>query len=297
MSEEFSIAPPPDFPHRIILEATNLCNLHCPSCMTGQGVRDERGRMDFGLFQKIVDELVDHPETFFMSLQGGGEPLLHPELFDFLAYLHEKKTDIRSQLSTNGTLLTEEKSIQLLKSGLTEIFFSVDGATRETFETLRAGAKFDEVLANVNRFLELKKELSSPVITGVCLVRQKANEAEIPDFEDYWTDRVDQIIYATYMDYVGSIEDRRTPSDKARTPGSRYFCKQLARGDCAVDFKGRVILCCKSVGEDLCMGNLTDHTMAEMFSGAKRANVLQLHKEGRWDELPSCRECKQGWSF
>lgn len=297
MSEDFSIVQPPDFPHRYILESTNLCNLHCPSCMTGQGVRTERGRMDFSLFKKIVDELVDHPETFFMSLQGGGEPLLHDELFDFLAYLHKKKPGIRSQLSTNGTLLTEEKAIKLLESGLVEIFFSVDGATRETFETLRAGAKFDEVLANINRFLDLKKELSAPVITGVCMVRQKANEAEIPAFEEYWTDRVDQIIYATYIDYVGSIEDRRTPTDKDRTPVKRYFCRQLARGDCAVDFMGRVNLCCKSVGEDIYIGNLADNTMAELFSGSKRANVIKLHREERWDELPSCRNCNQGWSF
>jgi len=297
MSEDFPTVQPPDFPARLILESTNLCNLHCPSCMTGQGIRSERGRMEFDLFKKIVDELVDHPETFFMSLQGGGEPLLHPGLFDFLAYLHEKKPGIRSQLSCNGTLLTEEKSVQLLESGLVEIFFSVDGATRETFETLRAGADFEKVLANINRFLELKKELASPVITGVCMVRQKANEAEIPAFEEYWQERVDQIIYATYIDYVGSIDDRRTPDDKARTPVKRYFCKQLARADCAVDFQGRVNLCCKSVGEDLCLGSLADNTMAELFSGAKRARVIELHRLGRWDELPSCKACLQGWSF
>ncbi len=297
MSNELNMAQLPDFPCRIILESTNLCNLHCPSCMTGQGIRPEKGRMDFDLFKKIVDELVDHPETFFMSLQGGGEPLLHPELFDFLDYLHQKKPGIRSQLSTNGTLLTEEKSIKLLESGLVEIFFSVDGATRETFETLRAGAEFDKVLVNINRFLELKKELSAKVTTGVCMVRQKANEAEIPAFEEYWQDRVDQIIYATYIDYAGSINDRRTPGDKALTPEKRYFCKQLARADCSVDFMGRVNLCCKSVGEDLCIGNLADNTMAELFSGPKRANVIKLHREGRWDELPSCRACHQGWSF
>ncbi len=297
MSDDFNMVQPPDFPHRIILESTNLCNLRCPSCMTGQGVRHERGRMDLGLFKKIVDELANHPETFFMSLQGGGEPLLHEGLFDFLAYLHEKKPGIRSQLSTNGTLLTEEKAVGLLESGLVEIFFSVDGATSETFESLRVGADFHEVLSNINRFLELKKELGSSLKTGVCLVRQKANEMEIPAFEEYWQDKVDQIIYATYIDYAGSIEDRRTPADKARSPEKRHFCKQLARADCSVDYQGRVNLCCKSVGEDLCLGSLVDNTMAELFSGSKRSRVIELHRAGRWDELPSCRACRQGWAF
>ena len=139
--------------------------------------------------------------------------------------------------------------------------------------------------------------MGSDLKTGVCLVRQEANEAEIPAFDEYWREKVDQVIYATFVDYAGSIDDLRTPVDKARCPEQRHFCNQLARGDCAVLYQGGVYLCCRSVQEDMYLGNLTDSSMAELFGGSKRARVIELHRQGRWDELPSCASCKQGWSF
>lgn len=49
------------YPFLLILEPTNLCNLHCPTCPTGSGrLKRKKGTMSFELFKKIIDEVGDY---------------------------------------------------------------------------------------------------------------------------------------------------------------------------------------------------------------------------------------------
>jgi sulfatase maturation enzyme AslB (radical SAM superfamily) len=286
-----------DFPKRIILESTNHCNLSCPSCRTGTGNREDRGKMSIDLFKKIVDEISLNNNCDFMSLQGGGEPFLHPDIFQFIEYLHERGPDIRSQISTNGTLVSENIASEIINSPLGEIIFSVDGSKKETFERLRRGARHEEVVNNILEFIRMKDEQNSTIKTGVCMVRQVDNEDEISDFEQFWSPRIDEILYATYQTYTGIIPDRRTDSDKEKIPCTRFPCKQLMRGDCAVKWNGEVYVCCRSVREDLYLGNASELSIGGLFQGKRRKGIIDLHLKGKWDVLPSCRNCVQEWSF
>lgn len=45
-------------PIKLILEATNICNLSCPACFTGDGqVGRARSHMSLELYHKLLDEL------------------------------------------------------------------------------------------------------------------------------------------------------------------------------------------------------------------------------------------------
>lgn len=48
-------------PHQLLLEITNLCNLHCQLCPTGNGsLRRNKTMMAFGNFKKIIDEIAGY---------------------------------------------------------------------------------------------------------------------------------------------------------------------------------------------------------------------------------------------
>ena len=51
-------------------------------------------------------------------------------------------------INSNATLLSEERSRKMLGTGLTRLRFSLDAATKETFEKIRIGAKYDSVMKN-----------------------------------------------------------------------------------------------------------------------------------------------------
>jgi molybdenum cofactor biosynthesis enzyme MoaA len=63
-----------------------------------------------------------------------------------------EKHDVQMLLFTNATLL-DEKTFHKIERWTHRVWFSIDSSDRATFETLRAGADFDEVVANVKKVL------------------------------------------------------------------------------------------------------------------------------------------------
>lgn len=140
-------------PTRLWIEPTNLCNLHCAMCLNKDLSSNERGNMDFAVFRKIIDEASGFAHDIYLHHRG--ESLLHPRIFDMVAYA--KRKGLYTRLHTNGTLLDKEKSKLLLNSGLDFLSFSFDGYDKETYESIRCGANFEKTLTNIIEFLKIKR--------------------------------------------------------------------------------------------------------------------------------------------
>jgi molybdenum cofactor biosynthesis enzyme MoaA len=100
-------------PYYLCIEPTNLCNLKCHFCSHSDQasflkLRNGRtGMMDMGLYKKLIDDLSNFPEKIKrISFAGCGEPLLHTELPEMLAYLHESQIAERIDITTNGVRLS-----------------------------------------------------------------------------------------------------------------------------------------------------------------------------------------------
>ncbi len=147
------------FPAVLYLETTSICNLRCPMCPATMDIPEYRydvGRLDTGLIDKLEHML---PMVSRCFLSGGGEPLLHPELFTIIERV--KAAGVEVFFNCNATLMDEERSRALVELGVDCISFSVDGSTAETYQAIRAPAKFEKVLDNIRTLSELKKSLGS----------------------------------------------------------------------------------------------------------------------------------------
>ena len=146
----------PTFPDRVYVESTNVCNLDCIMCPTGLHIDTRpKGYMEWDLYTPIIDEIAPFAEA--VVLHSWGEPLLHKRIIDMIQYAKDR--DLWVETSTNAMRLTEEVSRQLLDAGLDRIYLSMDGLTKETYEKVRVKGKFEGVLGNIERFLDLKHEL------------------------------------------------------------------------------------------------------------------------------------------
>jgi len=85
----------------------------------------QKMKMDMPLFKKIIDNAseIGVPEV---KLNRFGEPLLHPLLIDMIRYTKEKDIP-RVYFTTNGTLLNEALSREIITSGIDSITISLDG--------------------------------------------------------------------------------------------------------------------------------------------------------------------------
>src|ERR1051325_1780175 len=84
----------------------------------------------------------------------------------------------------------------------------MDGLTKETYEKVRVKGKFEEVLGNIERFLDLKHELGSDIEADIQIVRLSETDQEVADFVNRWKSSRADIINIKELDtWGGQIDD------------------------------------------------------------------------------------------
>jgi MoaA/NifB/PqqE/SkfB family radical SAM enzyme len=163
---------------KVYIEPTNGCNLDCVTCFRNAW-ETNIGRMSEAIFATILAGLAQIDPLPTVYFGGIGEPMFHQRTVDWIAQV--KQLGARVELITNGTLLTEQRSRQLIDAGLDLLWVSIDGASPESYADVRLGAELPNVLANLQRFRTMRKghKTSKPEI-GVAFVAMKRNIADLP---------------------------------------------------------------------------------------------------------------------
>lgn len=126
------------------VETTKVCNLKCVGCR--RNFEETLAKMP-GPRHLTVGALWRICATTnmqFVRFEGDGEPTCNPHFKDLVKWCHDK--GIRSAMTCNGTLLDKAYIKFLQDNGMMRIHISFDGATKETFEKQRTGAKYEQVL-------------------------------------------------------------------------------------------------------------------------------------------------------
>jgi len=143
-------------------------------------------------FKYIVSRF---PDSGHFILHGIGESLLNPEIFEMIRYVRSlKKTAV---FTTNGTLLSEDNSKKILESGLNRMGISIDGAKKETFEKIRRGADFDQVIRDTKRLVKMNENSPKPMQIWCKTTILPDNLEEIPDFAEFLKELGIKVIFLT----------------------------------------------------------------------------------------------------
>ena len=164
---------------KVYIEPTDQCNIACRTCIRN-GWDESLGRMTEETFERILDgvkKISPIPTIFFGGL---GEPLFHKQTVAWIA--RAKAIGAQVELITNGTMLTEKRSRQLIESGLDVIWVSIDGATPESYADVRLGAQLPKVLTNLSRFRKMRPggHYPRPEI-GIAFVAMSRNIDDLPE--------------------------------------------------------------------------------------------------------------------
>jgi len=271
----------PALPVEYIVETTAKCNIYCPMCPRETHPQPKED-MPSEIFERLVKGSAKTGEH--MMLIGLGEPLLDPRIFDRIEYC--ERHGISTLISTNGTLLDEKLADRLLRTPLAHITLSFDGASKETFEYYRKGARFERVRDNFIRFARMKHERGSKMQVMVQMVRMPGNAHEADEFRRFWSavEGVDQVRVKEDETNVMQPEGERN--------GSARPCHYLWRGAMYVKQDGRVFPCCQSYMLDGApVGDLNEESIEEIFNSPEMRRLRRLHAEGRAGEIDMCARC------
>jgi len=168
-------------PYLLIIDPCNYCNLRCPLCATGNGsLGRTQAMMSLECFKQYFDPMA--PYLFEAYMHNWGESLMNKEVYKMIA--HAQASNVGTNLSTNFSETTERDLEQLLDSGLEYLIVSLDGTSAESYLKYRVRGKFDNVISNLQKIIELreKRNLKRPVVEWQFIV-MKQNEHEIPEAE------------------------------------------------------------------------------------------------------------------
>jgi molybdenum cofactor biosynthesis enzyme MoaA len=178
-----------NLPSKLYLNLGYSCNYNCPTCAPSQ---DEHSA-----FNKVVDYLETRNSFFleklssvflkvrYIFLGSFGEPLYSKSLVRWLRGFRPENfsEDFFMELQTNGSLLNETFWSGLpieLKKHLSMIQVSTDAATKDTYEKVRLGGKWEVIKRN----LEFISKLNTVKSLTLNFVVQESNFREMEAFVD-----------------------------------------------------------------------------------------------------------------
>ncbi|MBF0504775.1 MAG: SPASM domain-containing protein [Candidatus Omnitrophica bacterium] len=280
---------------RLMVEITNRCNLKCSTCFSHQ---DGRAKNDISLkdFIKLIDRNIDH--ISHLSLYNYGEPLLSRSICGMIRYA--KNAGIKYiKVATNGMLLTRQKAMALVDSGLDCISISLDGASQSAYREFRIGGNFKRVVQNIERLVTIRNKARSCLKIEIQFIIMRHNEQEIASIKT-WAEKwgVDTLRLKTVL-IKKSKWSYLLPknNDYNRYAGTRpkKVCFK-PREELVINSDGTVIPCCYIVGQDIKkyqLGNIFETTLEEILkTGAYSRFVTNcLTNKSR---NTSCKDCNEG---
>lgn len=287
----------PPFPMHVHIEPTNSCNLSCIHCVQGTMQR-KRGLMSWEVFQKVIDEI--GPSRTAVTLDVQGEPLLHPRAVDMVVYA--RKAGCHVSLLTNGVKLDADSARRLVAAGLDRIVFSFDAVEKGLYESIRKGADFHKTLLNILNFIQINDESGHPTFVCMSIVRQKATEAHLDDYREYFRRLpVDTVFVSSLLNMSGgsSVSAEIDMAEKKAVPRSESPICRIPWENIVVNWDGSVCPCPLDYDALWPAGNVREQTLREIWEGEPFRRFREAHRERVFDRLGACArlcaECNCRW--
>jgi radical SAM protein with 4Fe4S-binding SPASM domain len=279
-----------DYPLHLGIEITTYCNLKCDFCVRTMQLLDNEFKgikhMPWEIYQTIVDESARN-RLYGFCLNGMGEPLMHPELVSMIRYAKEKGGFLDVMFHTNAMLLTPKISEAVIKAGLDQIIFSIDGSSSQDYEKHRVGARYEQVVQNVRDFRAVRDRLGRklPIIRVTMIINSETTEENLDRFVNQWDEIADLITFQEL-----AILGRRDGISEHSQP--KFVCTQPWQR-MAIDVHGNIIACCEAINYhgNLVLGRIGKDSIKEVWQGKKINRLRQLHRSGLYSTHPFCAKC------
>lgn len=267
--------------NKVYLEISNLCNLRCAFC---PGTKRTAHVMTEAEFSSLLPKL--KPWTDYLYFHLMGEPLLHPNLAQFLALAG--KEGFRVILTTNGTLLAGQQDRLLSAEALHKVNISL-----HAFEANELTIPFSEYLQQCFRFGKAAEGKKLVVFRlwnngGADTRNQEILAALEQIFPKPWIEerRGIRIGNRVFLEYGDKFD---WPDLSATDGGDAVFCYGL-RDQLGILCDGTVVPCCLDHEGDIALGNLHQEDLASILE-TPRAKALYEGFRNRKASEELCRKC------
>ena len=184
-------------PVKVTVNNTHKCNLSCPLCFKQfePGANMSYPDMPIEIFRSVAEDLF--PAADEVALSVSGEPLAAGPIEEELEL--GGRYGVRYRITTNGVFLGVEKIRRLVLENVAHLHVSMDAATADTFERVRKGAKWDQVLGGIRALLAERAGLGKGPEIWLNFVMMRENIEELPDWVSLGAELGVDALYAEHV--------------------------------------------------------------------------------------------------
>lgn len=272
---------------KVFLEISSLCNLSCSFCPPTRRKGEFLAR---GLFELFLERIAGTGDHLYFHLKG--EPLLHPELEDFLALAGARGFAVT--ITTNGTLVGERAEALLGSASLRKLSVSLHS---------HSGAPDPEgYWRGVEAFLDAHRR--KPAFPVSLRLWNRSEGLLPPETARLWEllrarypalgpwDPAASLPAGTRLGhrvYLNPAEEFAWPDLSLPAEGRRGFCLAL-RNQAGVLVDGTVVPCCLDGEGAMALGNLRDAPLRDILASPRARAIYEGFSRRELVE-PLCGTC------
>lgn len=168
-------------PKEVEFEITTRCGLRCVMCEHTHWDHTKYAKQDISAVQ-LEQILKNWPSLRYVGIQGMGTPFLNKDFKQIVRLLDDRGIFINIVENFNDV---SDDDLELIVKTVDRIDLSLDACSKELYEKIRPGSKFEKVINNISKCKELKLKYNSPFPSFfVRIVSFKENFHELPGIID-----------------------------------------------------------------------------------------------------------------
>jgi MoaA/NifB/PqqE/SkfB family radical SAM enzyme len=278
--------------HVSAIEINDSCNLNCAMCETKKAERGKKGLMDLDKFREGVEKLCARGMRS-TNLHTLGDPIANRNLRSYLEILRDNNVYL-TNFSTNGLMLKRHMDTLFeFRDNIGTMRFSIDGATKPTYERIRVGGKFETLHENLLAFTERNQAASNPFGINVSAVVSADNYHELAMIPHVFSYLAPPTSFSFGM--LAAQEPVHAYFNKFNLFGENFQVRQPCNRNWRSLFvlkNGDMTTCCQDYHGDIIFGNLFEDNVDEAYNSDFMKGVRKAHLENDIPSMPKiCQGC------
>jgi MoaA/NifB/PqqE/SkfB family radical SAM enzyme len=282
-------------PFTIYVEPTNVCNFGCKMCPESLPDYAERAgyyqKMDLGLFDKLVADIKELGGVKSLKLYFEGEPLLNNELEEMI--VRGRTVAERTELTTNGSMLSSARSRKIIASGLDYLQVSIYSVMDSDHHRITGQGRTSprDILRNIQLLVEAREELCSEKPHIHAKLMYDSEEGRVA-FEYQYQNVADSISVQGTHNWTGTIDHPSPLVNISEAPVNIKNVCPFPFYMLTVKANGDVSVCCVDWSGALVIGNVGRNSLREIWEGEKLREIRLQHLSGNRKKVFSVCELR-----
>jgi sulfatase maturation enzyme AslB (radical SAM superfamily) len=312
---------------KVYFEVTNHCNFRCDFCPMAESKR-KRQHMDYALFTKGIHDVVTGNIADTVGFHILGEPLLYSRIFEAVSYAKSK--GLRTEINTNGSLLTEKRVHALVQAGLDTLCISVQVLNANEHTSRGSNLPFDVYYRRVMDAVQLIRASGSSMNVVLCamdtstkqyfdidkLMRVNGKRSDFAKdlagfiFNIYSRSgtsvsrvQVEAALHRLNLNtpqfvqldehikvYAQPLADWGNAFTARKVYPARFGACGYALSNVGILSTGEVTICCADYDGHTSLGNLRSHSLAELLASEKAEAIREGFRQNKIIH-PYCQRC------